>query len=167
MKFLSLLSTLAVFGTVIALPNPMPNADLGNLEPLEKREAKDKSGKSQMVLQCEGTTIPQGAGSQGESGGGVGYFKKNMKMLANGKEVTPSKCDEQNSFCSKCTFEGEGLSSATDVTGCWNPPGGKRGCSVEFQYNGHQYKQGDDKCGTQGGFQPFSFDLSAVCYFDI
>ncbi|KAJ5180863.1 hypothetical protein N7492_004073 [Penicillium capsulatum] len=183
MKFLALLSTLAALGTVSALPNPKPAPEpipyaipeampeeLEAPEPiLVKRDPKDKSGKSQMVLQCEGTTLPQPGGANGEGEGGASYFYSNLVFNADGKKINPKGCTKQSSTCDNCLFEGGGLSSPTNVTGCWNPPGGKRGCSIDFQYNGHHYNSQDkqDACGHQSGFQPFAFDLSAICYFNV
>lgn len=163
MKFLYLLSAFTAMGTVAALPQ----ADSSPI--MVKRDPKDKSGKSQMVLQCDGTTIPNPGGAGGEGEGGSSYFSKNMKFNANGKEIQPKSCKDKDSFCTDCQFEGGGLSSPTNVVGCWNPPGGKKGCSIKFKYNGHDYdsQNKQDKCGHQSGFKPFAFDLSAICYFDV
>lgn len=171
MKFLALLSTLAALGTVSALPNPIPNAEpeADTASIIVKRDPADKSGNSQFVLNCEGTTIPNPGGTGGEGEGGGSYFSKDLLFNANGEKISPSACTDKDSFCSDCLFEGGGLSSATNVTGCWNPPGGKKGCSIEFEYNGQHYdsQAKQDKCGHLSGFEPFAFDLSAICYFDV
>lgn len=169
MKFLALLSTLAALGTVSALPSPITDEVLDTRSIMTKRDPKDKSGKSQFVLNCDGTTIPNPGGAGGEGEGGSSSFSSNLAFNANGNKISPSACTDQDGTCSNCLFEGGGLSSATNVTGCWNPIGGKKGCGIKFEYNGVQYdsQAGQDKCGHQSGFKPFAFDLSAICYFDV
>ncbi|KAJ5095459.1 hypothetical protein NUU61_004815 [Penicillium alfredii] len=163
MKFLPILTTLTTLTAASAIP-PTDNA-------LARRGdgPEDKSGNSQFVLQCEGTTVPNPGGAGGEGEGGGSYFNSNMVFNANGQKINPEACTQKDSVCDNCLFSGGGLSSPTNVTGCWNPPGGKRGCTIQFMYNGHDYDsdKGDKACGTTNQFQPFAFDLSALCYFNV
>lgn len=152
----------SIIGLALATPTP-------EVHTLSRREPSDKSGNSQFVLQCEGVTIPNQGGASGEGEGGLGYFYSNLLFDANGEKIQPVGCTESSSTCSNCLFSGGGLSSDTNVTGCWNPPAGQKGCSVTFSYNGYDYdsQASQPYCGHQSGFEAFSFDLSAVCYFDV
>lgn len=112
---------------------------------------------------------PQQGGANGEGEGGASYFYSNMLFNAQGTKIDPVACTESSSTCSNCLFSGGGLSSDTNVTGCWNPPAGQSGCSVSFSYDGYDYDSQDSQptCGHQSGFEPFAFDLSAICYFNV
>lgn len=160
MKVAAILS--ATIGLSLASAIPETNT-------LVRRDPSDKSGNSQFVLQCEGVTIPNQGGANGEGEGGASYFYSNMLFNAQGTKIDPVACTDSSSTCSNCLFSGGGLSSDTNVTGCWNPPAGQSGCSVSFSYNGYDYDSQDSQptCGHQSGFEPFAFDLSAICYFDV
>lgn len=163
MKTIPILLTITTLSTATALP-PIPRPHT-----LIRRDPSNQSGNSQFVLQCAGITLPNPGGANGEGEGGFGYFYSNLLFNANGTKISPSACTDQDSYCSNCLFSGGGLSSATNVTGCWNPPAGESGCSITFAYNGYDYdsQAGQPYCGHQSGFEPFSFDLSAICYFNV
>ncbi|KAJ5095138.1 hypothetical protein N7532_007429 [Penicillium argentinense] len=158
--------TLAL-ATAIPVSEPETGTEVDNT--LTRRDPSDESGNSQFVLQCEGETLPAPGGASGEGEGGSSYFDKNLLFNAQGAKIEPEACTSDGSTCSNCLFSGGGLSSPTNVTGCWNPPGGQRGCQLSFKYNGYDYdtEKGESKCGHLSGFKPFAFDLSAVCYFDV
>ncbi|CAL5871687.1 uncharacterized protein PFLUO_LOCUS5940 [Penicillium psychrofluorescens] len=162
MKLSIVLSALASLTTVTAIP-------LSSLTKPAKRDPSDESGNSQFVLQCEGVTLPQPGGDGGQGEGGSSYFYDNMLFNAQGTQIAPDACTSSSSFCSNCIFSGGGLSSATNVTGCWDPIAGSSGCSIEFTYNGYDYNSQNSEpyCGHVSGFAPFQFDLSAICYFDV
>ena len=122
-----------------------------------------------MILGCSGVTVPYPGGEGGQGEGGSSYFTSSLELNAAGTQVNPDACTELSSTCSNCIFSGGGLSSPTNVTACWNPPSGKGGCSIEFQYNGYDYNSqtSEPKCGHTNSFAAFQSDLTAVCYFDI
>lgn len=160
---------LTTISTVVGLTMASAIPDTASTNNLVRRDPSDKSGTSQIVLNCEGVTLPQPGGANGAGEGGFGYFYSNMLFNANGEEIQATGCTETSSTCNNCLFEGGGLSSPTNVTGCWNPPAGQAGCSIEFSYNGYDYdsQASQPYCGHQSGFEPFSFDLSAICYFNV
>ncbi|KAJ5618888.1 hypothetical protein N7510_002872 [Penicillium lagena] len=163
MKLSTILSALASLTAVTAIP-------LSSLTKPIKRDPSDTSGNSQFVLQCEGDTIPNPGGEGGAGEGGSSYFYSNLLFNAQGTQISPDACTSESAgICSNCIFSGGGLSSATNVTGCWNPPGGQAGCSIQFMYNGYDYNSQNSEpyCGHVSGFEPFQFDLSAICYFDV
>lgn len=166
MKFAIAFSTLVGLGMTSALPRVHELVTRGG--------PSDTSGNSQFILQCQGTTVPDPI-----SGSGTSYWGDNLLLDAQGTKVQPTKCTQLDGYCVSCDFEGNGLSSTTSVTGCWDPPGGAAGCNIKFSYGGTDYVTTTDEmpgggsgtvpasCGVSNNFSPFSSDLSAICYFNI
>lgn len=89
------------------------------LASLTSADPSDKSGKSQMTFECTGVTLPDPVG-----GGGYGIFTDDLSFWPEGQdgtEIKPTGCTEIDSFCNNCLIEYDQLSSATNVTVCWNP----------------------------------------------
>ncbi|THZ27083.1 hypothetical protein D6C91_02398 [Aureobasidium pullulans] len=127
----------------------------------------DQSGTAQFALSCSGITVPDVVAQSGTS-----YFTSSLKFFPDGGDgdaIPATACTDESSTCSNCLFEGGGLSSPTNVTGCWNPPAGQAGCSVSFQYNGYDFDTQNKQpyCGHKNEFQPFASDLTALCYFNV
>lgn len=165
MRFTSALS--ALIG--LSMASESPAYDPTEKHSLARREPGGKSGTSQIVLQCKGVTIPYPGGDGGQGEGGGSYFTSNLLFNADGTQISAEACTETSSTCTNCLFSDGRLSSPANVTACWFPPSGESGCSIEFQYNGYDYnsQNSEPKCGHTNGFSPFSFDLSAICYFDV
>lgn len=135
----------------------------------ERRDPSDKSGNTQIAFKCEGETIPNPGGSEGAGEGGSGYFTSSLGMTVDGGDtIYPAGCTSKDSTCDNCIFDDSHLSSPTNVTACWNPPGGQAGCSVEFSYNGYDYdsQNSQPKCGHTNSWGPFTDTIVAICYFD-
>ena len=150
-----------------ALPEPIENNQDG-LE-LVKRTPSDRSGNSQMVFDCNAETLPSPGGAGGAGEGGSSQFSDSLLLVAKGKQIGLAACHKEDEFCSNCLMAGGGLSSATNVSACWFPLGGDKGCSIEFKYNGYHYDSNakEKKCGHVDKFEAFSDGLKALCYFDI
>lgn len=89
------------------------------LASIASADPSDKSGKSQMTFKCTGVTLPDPVG-----GGGYGIFTDDLSFWPEGQdgpEIKPTACTEIDSFCNNCLIEYDQLSSATNVTACWNP----------------------------------------------
>ncbi|KAJ5247310.1 hypothetical protein N7468_002293 [Penicillium chermesinum] len=115
MRATFILSALASLALVSATPL---GADV-----LTKRDPSDKSGNTQIALECTGETLPDPGGDGGAGEGGFGYFTSNMKAsIKGGDDIGPTACTDKDGTCSNCLFEDSGLSSSINVTGCWNPP---------------------------------------------
>ena len=79
----------------------------------------DQSGTAQFALSCSGITVPDVVAQSGTS-----YFTSSLKFFPDGGDgdaIPATACTDESSTCSNCLFEGGGLSSPTNVTGCWNP----------------------------------------------
>ena len=163
----TILTLFTGLATSIALPKPGPPSQA---KFLESRAPKNQTGNSQIVLKCDGITVPIPGGAHGEGEGGFGSFSDHVLLNAKGQKVDPVGCTKtKSSFCTNCMFSGHGLSSPTNVTSCWNAVAGKKGCSIQFDYNGHKYDSQDkqDDCGHVNKLKPFQSGESAVCYFNI
>lgn len=166
MKFNIALATAAILGDTQASALP---ADSVNT--LSRRDPKDKSGNSQFVMECNSQTLPVtgGAGGEGEGGGSNQY--SSFYLVAKGEQVEADKseCTYDGYYCNNCLFSGHGLSSPTNVTGCFNAAGGDKGCTVSFKYGDSDYNNEDGikSCGHEDKGVPFGEDMSAICYFDI
>ncbi|KAJ5179294.1 hypothetical protein N7492_002504 [Penicillium capsulatum] len=167
MKTATIFSILFGLAASVAIPSPEASDSVF----LERRTPSDKSGNSQIALNCHATFEPNQGGVSGEGEGGSAQFNQDLIFVAQGTKITPDACTDvdEGPFCNNCIFSGGGLSSPTNVTGCWNPSGGNKGCSVKFKYNGYDYntQNKEDVCGHEDSFEPFQSGLSAVCYFDV
>ncbi|KAI0142873.1 hypothetical protein GGR57DRAFT_508472 [Xylariaceae sp. FL1272] len=161
-----------MYATTLSVASLLAATALGSTLPrdLVKRSPSDQSGTSSIVLGCNGVTVPMPGGAGGAGEGGFAYFSTSLKFSPDGGDaIQPTACTEDSSTCANCLFEYDGLSSATNVTACWNPPGGQAGCSIAFDYNGYSFDSQAEQpyCGHENGFAAFSFDLAALCYFNL
>ncbi|CAI7660885.1 unnamed protein product [Penicillium pancosmium] len=167
MKFnLALAAALISVAEASAIP-----ADTTNLNILSRRDPKDKSGNSQFILSCDTETLPVTGGAGGEGEGGDSIQNSSLYFNAQGTKVEadPDQCTSDNPFCTNCLFSGHGLSSPTNVTGCYDAAGGDKGCTIKFKYGDTDYNNDDGvpSCGHEDKNVPFGSHLSAICYFDI
>ncbi|THZ14869.1 hypothetical protein D6C89_09974 [Aureobasidium pullulans] len=123
----------------------------------------DQSGTAQFALSCSGITVPDVVAQSGTS-----YFTSSLKFFPDGGDgdaIPATACTDESSTCSDCLFEGGGLSSPTNVTGCWNPPTSLHPDPL-FETGGSGLRD-HLSGGHKNGFQPFASDLTALCYFNV
>lgn len=158
MRFSILATTLSTFVMVSAVPT-------GEVaRGLVARDPSDTSPNSHVAFECTEVDVPTPGGGQG--GSSVSYLKIGIQ---GGDDHGPPACEKIDDFCQNCIFEDTALSSPTNVTTCYNPMGGYKGCSLQFSYNGYDFdtQNSEPTCGHTSSFAPFSGTLTAICYFNV